>query len=163
MSRWKQGKANGISESEHKILQDWYKKRKISLLVTYMNTCLYKFEYTSIVISALFYYKYTIKVENPKLYYSLTLGAAFLLTPISSVIVGKYTDRTRDVRKVALILSFFNIVGNLFYVFPLFNWLPIFGRLLCGVPDGVKSALVGEYLSKFISLHKLLHTKILEE
>ena len=134
-----------LSQNKQQILQAWYMKRKKTLLVIYISTCLYLFEYSSIVISALYYYKYTIKVENPKLYYSLTLGAAFLLTPILSVIVGKYTDRTRDVRTVALILSFVNIVGNLLYVFPLFNnWLPIFGRILCGIPDGIKSAFVGE-------------------
>ena len=66
------------------------------------------------------------------------------MTPIASVIVGKYTDRTRDVRRVVLLLSFFNIAGNLFYVFPFYQWFPIFGRMLCGVPDGVKSAFVGE-------------------
>ena len=135
-----------LSQNEHQILQDWYIKRKKNLMVTYISECLYMFEYSAILISALYYYKDTIKVENPKLYYSLTLGAAYLLTPFSSVIVGKYTDRTRNIRKVALILSFFNIVGNLFYVFPLFNWLPIFGRMLCGVPDGVRPAFLGECL-----------------
>ena len=83
----------------------------------------------------------TIRVEHPELVYSLTLGAVYLLTPISSIIVGGYTDSTRDARNVALLLSFFNILGNLLYVFPVFNWFPIVGRMLCGIPDGVKTAL----------------------
>ena len=132
-----------ISQNEHSMLQDWYNKRKMNLIVIYFNTCMHIFEYSSIVISALFYFKDTLKVDNPNLYYSLALGAAFAFTPTSSIVVGKYTDKTRDVRRVALFLSLFNIVGNLFYVLPFFNWLPIVGRMFCGVPDGVKSAFTG--------------------
>ena len=133
-----------LTNEENETLQDWYKKRKNNTIITYINTCIYVFEYSAIVISALFYYKDTLKVSNPQLYYSLTLGSIYILVPVSSVVVGKYTDKTRDVRKVALFLSYFNIVGNLFYVFPVFNWLPIIGRMLCGIPDGVKSAFMGK-------------------
>ena len=131
---------------EDKILQDWYKKRRLNVVVTYFYMFMFIFEYSSIVISALFYFKDTLKVNNPKLYYSLALGAASFCTPISSIVVGKYTDKTRDVRRVALFLSLFNIVGNLCYVFPLVNWLPIVGRMFCGFPDGVKSAFTGKLI-----------------
>ena len=133
-----------LSDTEHEILKKWYKKRKINMFITYFNVCMYQFEYGSIVISAFFYFKNTLKVDNPNLYYSLTLGAMYLLVPLSSAIVGKYTDKTRDLRKVALFISFFNTIGNLLYVFPVFNWLPIVGRMLCGIPDGVKSAFEGK-------------------
>lgn len=133
-----------ILQNEQQILKDWYKKRKRNLIVIYFNTCMYIFEYSAIVISALFYFKNTLKVANPNLYYSLTLGAAFAFTPISTIIAGRYTDKTRNIRKVALVLSLFNTFGNLFYVFPFVNWLPIIGRLLCGIPDGVKSAFTGK-------------------
>ena len=131
------------SQNEHEILEEWYRKRRMNLLVTYFNTCMYQFEYASVSISALFYYTYTLNVVNPKLYYSLTTSATYYFGPISSIIVGKYTDRTRQVRKVALILSLFNIAGNLFYSLPFFTWLPVAGRILCGIPDGVKTAYFG--------------------
>ena len=133
-----------ISQEEKKILQAWYKKRTLNLIVTFINGCLYNFEYAVITISALYYFKDTIKVSNPALYYSLATGAMFVLDPISSIMVGKYTDRTRNVRKVALILAFFNIAGNLLYSFPFFDWIPIVGRLLCGIPDGIKAAYLGK-------------------
>ena len=133
-----------IQNEESKILQDWLKKRSRNVIVTYFYMFMFVFEYSSIVISALFYFKDTLKVENPNLYYSLTLGAASFFTPISSILMGKYTDRTRDVRRVALLITLFNFVGNIFYVFPVVNWLPIVGRLLCGIPDGVKSAFTGK-------------------
>ena len=136
-----------ITNKEKDTLQDWYKKRKNNMIIIYINTCIFVFEFSAITISALYYYKDTLKVSNPQLYYSLTLGSIYILVPVSSVIIGKYTDITRDVRKTALSVSYFNIVGNLFYVFPLFNWFPIIGRMLCGIPDGVKSAFVGELLS----------------
>lgn len=133
-----------ISYDENKILQDWYKKRKNNTIITYIFTSLYVFEYSAVIISALYYYKDTLKVSNPQLYYSLTLGSLYILVPISLIGVGKYTDKTRDVRKVALTLPTLNIVGNLLYVFPLFNWFPIIGRMLCGIPDGIKSAFMGK-------------------
>ena len=132
-----------LSQNEQEVLNDWYRKRRLNLIVTYFNTCMYQFEYAAVSISALFYYKYTLKVENPKMYYALTMGATYLIGPISPVVVGKYTDRTRKVRKIALTLSLFNIAGNLLYSLPFFTWLPIVGRILCGIPDGIKAAYYG--------------------
>ena len=149
-----------MKKQEEESLQDWYTKRRMNLIAIYFNTCLYQFEYSAISISALFYYTYTLKVGNPHLYYSLTMSAMFLFAPISPIIVGKYTDRTRQVRKAALILSLFNIAGNLLYALPFFTWLPIVGRILCGIPDGIKAAYYGMNLLFLLDKSKLLNAAL---
>ena len=45
-----------LSQNEQQILRAWYMKRKKTLLVTYLRACLYMFEYSSIIISELYYY-----------------------------------------------------------------------------------------------------------
>ena len=132
-------------EEEEAMLQEWYIKRRKTLIVIFVNCCLYLFEMSAIAISAMYYFQYTLKVHNIKLFYSCALAGTFLLMPFSCLLVGRFTDRTRRVRAVALFVSSFNIIGNLMYVFAFYSWLPIVGRILCGIPDGIKSAYIGMF------------------
>ena len=136
-----------LDQEEMKAVQCWYKKRRWFLFIAIMNACFYLFEYSAVTITAYYYFKLTLKVENPKLYFSLATGAMYILAPFSAVYTGRYVDRTRNLQKTTLLLSFFNLVGNLMYVFPVFKWFPIFGRFLCGVPSGMRPAFSGNLIS----------------
>ena len=139
-----------IDQKQNKILQDWYKKRKWFIIIATFNQCLYLFEFSALSLSALYYFTFTMKVENPKLYFSLTIGAMYVLCPFSSLFAGRYVDRTRNLRKITLLFSILNLLGNLMYVFPLLNWFPILGRFICGIPSGIRPAFTGEQLPNFV-------------
>jgi len=126
------------------LLRDWYRKRKITTIIIFIDKCLYAFEYSAIGITALYYYKYTIKADNPKLYYSLAMGAMFFLSLFASLFAGRYVDRSGNARKYMLITILLTVMGNFLYVLPFSKWLPILSRCLCGFADGAKPALEGE-------------------
>ena len=151
------GQRNKMKEEEKEeenILQNWYKKRRLSLVVIYVHNCLYMFEISAINISAFYYFKYTLKSPNPRLYFSLVTTAVFVLAPFSAVLVGRYVDRTRDLRKTLFVSTLFNVAGNLMYIFPVYDWFPIAGRILCGVPEGIKSAFKGVYILVLFTYYK---------
>ena len=133
-----------VKESEDEILKRWYSKRRWSLMVMYIHSSLYMFELSAITISSLYYFKYTIKTPNPKLYYSLVTSAVYVVAPFSAVLIGRYVDRTRELRKTVFTMALFNVLGNLMYIFPVFDWFPIVGRILCGIPDGIRAAISGK-------------------
>ena len=62
-----------MAEPEN-VLNSWYRKRKYNLIVFIVCKCLYAFEVSAITISALYYFQYVLKVEYPKLYYSIATG-----------------------------------------------------------------------------------------
>ena len=130
---------------EEQNLQDFYRKRRNNLIVYGIFKCLYAFETSAVSLSALYYFQYVVRVENPKLFYSLAVGAISLSSMIMSALVGRMVDRYRNLRKTSF-LAVLNVLGNLIYVFPFFNWFPIFGRFLCGIADGVRPAYLGEVL-----------------
>ena len=140
------GQRNKMKEEEKEeenILQNWYKKKKLSLVIIYMHDCLYMFEISAVSVSAFYYFKYTIKSPNPRLYFSLVTTAVFVLAPFSSVLVGRYVDRTRDLRKTLFVLAIFNVVGNLMYIFLHFM---IGSRLLVEYCAGIRASFKGVYI-----------------
>ena len=137
-----------INDEKHKltdeqILESWYRKRRNTTIIIFLDKCLYAFEYSAIGISGLYYYKFTIKADNPKLYYSIAMAAIFFVGIISAFFAGLYIDRTRKCREYLLVSNLFTIIGNLIYVLPFSKWLPIIGRAICGVADGAKPGCQG--------------------
>ena len=56
-------------------------------------------------------------------------NGAFL---VSSVLLGWWTDRSRDVRRIALVVNAFPIVGNLLYFVGFNVWVLLVGRIFSG-------------------------------
>ena len=133
-----------LSDNEEEVLQKWYKKRRYNLYVYTVCKCLYGFEYSAISISALYYFQYIIRVSNPKLYYSAAIGALFVSPVISSSWLGRYVDRSRNLRGAALCVACFNFAGNVIYVLPFVSWLPILGRFICGIAEGIDGTYQGK-------------------
>ena len=132
-------------QQEQEQLQDFYRKRRNNLIVYGIFKCLYAFETSAVSLSALYYFQYVVRVENPKLFFSLAVGALSSGSMITSALVGRMVDKYRNLRKASFI-SLFNVVGNFIYVLPFFNWLPILGRFLCGIADAMRPAYSGELL-----------------
>ncbi|XP_066935298.1 uncharacterized protein [Clytia hemisphaerica] len=145
----------------------WKLKRKLTVSIGIIYQCLYCFEYSSTAISALYYYKNSFNVENPKFYYGCSMAAIFLSAIISNYICGRVMDKTRDLRKVVLNLSLCNILGNLTYTLTWSPWLPVLGRFVCGIATGIGAAVTGEFnriykkkkeLAQMLSLKELIST-----
>lgn len=132
---------------EDVLLKDWYQKRRNTTIIVFLDKCLFAFESSAIGISALYYYQYTIKADDPKFYYSLAMGAMFFAALLTSVFVGRYVDRTRNIRGYMLITIMLAVIGNFMYALPFSKWLPIISRCLCGFADGGIPAIEGEFIT----------------
>ena len=116
--------------------KSWYRKRKLTTAIGIAQQCLIYFEYASVTISALYYYKNSFNVSNSNFYYGCTMAAIFVSGVISVKICGKHMDKTRDLRKIVMLLLICNIAGNLIYTTTFSPWCPIVGRLVCGLSTG---------------------------
>ena len=85
--------------TDDQILESWYRKRRNTTIIIFLDKCLYAFEYSAISISALYYYKFTIKADNPQLYYSIAMAALYIVSIFSAFFAGRYIDRTRKCRE----------------------------------------------------------------
>ena len=123
--------------------KNWFRKRKIMTILGIIQKCVYYFEYSAISVSVLYYYNNIIKVDNPKLFVGLALGAIFVSGTISTYICGRFMDKTRNLRGFGLLGLFCGMVGNLTYSLPFSPWCPIIGRLLCGLQAPIQSTFSG--------------------
>ena len=141
----KQQKSIKSSPEDAPALKEWYAKRRMFTVIYTVQQCLIYFEYTAISISALYYYKETYRVSNPSFFYGISMASLYPATIIFVKLCGRFTDRTRDIRRVAFVTIAFSAAGNLIYTMTYSKWLPIFGRLLCGSGDGFRTAMAGIY------------------
>ena len=121
----------------------WYWKRKSTTILGIIIKCFSTFEYMGISISALYYYQNSFHVSNPSLYYGWCMGAIFLSGAASALWCGRYMDKTRNLRKLFLVLMGFGTLGNILYTFTFSKWCPILGRFITGLNSGALTALAG--------------------
>ena len=133
-----------IEEQSEKEKRKWYTRRTLVSWIGLIQQSLLYFEHSAVLISALFYYQNLFDVENPKFYYILSLGSYMLSGMTSVMICGYYMDRTRNLRRICLTSLALLVIGNIVYVMTYSRWLPILGRLFCGINNGVRPPLTGE-------------------
>ena len=71
------------------------------------------------------------------------MGAMYASTFISVVMSAPYMDRSRNLRRITLATIVFSVIGNLTYTLSFSPYMPIFGRLLSSVKDGVRICALG--------------------
>eukprot|EP00111_Clytia_hemisphaerica_P001842 TCONS_00005171-protein len=127
------------------VIKKWKNKRWWMTLLTTIQSSLQFFEYSVFQITALFYFKKNFDLENPRLFYSISMGIIFASGLVSSVICGHYMDRTRDLRSIFIFTLTLNVLGNLMYTWTISPYFPVFGRFLTGFVCGVPTAATGEF------------------
>jgi len=125
------------------ILQEWYRKRRQTTIIGTLQKCIFAFEYSSVAISALYYYENTFKVANARLFYSITMAIMYFSATTSAIFLGRYMDKTRNLRKIASLSFTLSLAGNVIYILPFSKYLPILARALCGFADGIQPAMSG--------------------
>ena len=67
-------------------------------------------------------------------------------TAFSGILLGRYVDRTRNMRFVILLNLAVLAFGNLMYSIPYRIWWVIVGRFLCGVNESLQTTVCGKFL-----------------
>ena len=63
---------------------------------------------------------------------------------LGGFIIGRYTDRTRNLRRVFLINLLIVIIGNFLYSVPYCVAFLIVGRFLCGTNESMQTSIGGK-------------------
>ena len=97
-------------------------------------------EYSVILPSVLLYMK---TFDANSVFMGLVIAAYPFAGMISLPIFGWIYDKTKKTKQLILLLNLFQIVGNILYAIPLSKWLPLSGRFIAGLGDGVYSMCYG--------------------
>ena len=125
------------------IKRSWYQKRRFTTIFGIAQQCLFYFEYSAIAISGLYYYQSSFGISHSNFFYGCLMAALFFSSIFSVYICGRIMDRTRELRKIVMLLHACNIAGNLIYTTTFSPWCPVIGRLICGISIGAQVIFSG--------------------
>ena len=133
------------------ILKTWLRRRQSTFILGCVSVFLYGFEKTSVAISALYYFRddFPTTDGNANVFYGMAQSALYISAMFSEPCVGKYIDRTRNLRGVVCLATFINITGSLVYTINISSWLPVVGRLICGISEPVFTSFIGIYFPHY--------------
>ena len=73
----------------------------------------------------------------------MCLAANYVTAFFSSLMAGPYLDRTRNLRGFVLATALMSALGNTIYLVSISKWIPIFGKALSGLSEGVGPGFAG--------------------
>ncbi|XP_066913440.1 uncharacterized protein [Clytia hemisphaerica] len=124
--------------------EEWFKRRRLVAWFGLVQQALVYFEYSAVSISAMYYYKNTMGVTNPRFLYGFSMAVTYISIILSVILFGNYMDKTRNLRRIVFISISCSILGNILYTMSFNAWVTVFGRFLCGINEGGRVALTGE-------------------
>ena len=125
-------------------LAEWDKKRTRTYYV-YLVQALFNGLELTIVQGTLWSYLTTlIDVDNPKLFYNIINGIIFFAPIVFGSLVGRWVDKTRNLKFSLVILNTFILVGTLLYMLPFSPMFPTAGRMLHGCNFIIRSLMYSE-------------------
>ena len=130
----------------------WLKDRTIFKWLAFCMVALYAIELQCTKYFLLYYIKdrFNLTELDAVLYYSLTESLYAIAQIAGGVSLGRYSDRTRNTRKVVIGAMFISFVGNAIYVLQINIPLVIIGRIMMGFPECLQTAVVGKLASAII-------------
>ncbi|XP_066927856.1 uncharacterized protein [Clytia hemisphaerica] len=125
----------------------WTKLLKKTTYISYLLSFLNGLEANAVLIVLLYYLEESFKMtpDEVRLYYSLTEAFNALGQIFSGLLMGRYMDRTRNLKLSCLLILCATIVGNLLYSLPIHVLFIIIGRFLCGFNEAFQVAFCGEF------------------
>ena len=124
---------------------DIKKKRTLTKYIYYTVQLFNGLENSGIAISIIYYLQNDVKVSNAKVYASFIMAIFGGISSIASVLFGRYTDKTRNVKYSLLSIIFIAIIGNILYTFHSNICWVIIGRMLVGFIGAADTIISGKY------------------
>ncbi|CAG0889835.1 unnamed protein product [Darwinula stevensoni] len=118
------------------------KKRYITFAISFASNFIGGTEF-AIILPSIWRYLQQLGVTN-EAYLGLVTSSFSLASLFSGMLVGYWTDRSGDVRKIALFMNLFQIAGNLFYFIGFFPWILLLGRFISGIGAGLNTVMYAE-------------------
>ena len=125
-------------------MEEWQRKRKWIFINLCIGALAYGLSLNIYFPTEYYYLKYTVKVENPDLYFGLAQASLFLSGVVCSIIGSYYADYTKNIREICLFEDVLNVIGNIMYTLYYSPYLIFFGQLLIGTTSARMTSTVGE-------------------
>ncbi|XP_047145622.1 uncharacterized protein LOC105846705 [Hydra vulgaris] len=137
----------------------WIKKRKHTAIAFAIQSLILGIEYSVTLSTLWLYIKELVNTESPKLFYTLVSVMYTLSFFLSTPIIGRIVDRTRQVQVWFFICNCFLIFGNLFYSLHFSPWFLVIGRFLSGC-CGLSSVICAEIIRSYPSSETIFQLSI---
>lgn len=120
----------------------WKRKRLTSTVVCIAYNFVFGLEYTSILISLLYYLKGYFNPNTANFMYDIIVTISMLPGFLAGT-MGKVIDKTGNLKQWMCVVLLVITLGNLMYVVYFSIWFLIIGRFLTGVSIGLRSCIAG--------------------
>lgn len=124
--------------------QEWQMKRVTTTRAFHLQCVMLGMEYSVTFLSLWLYLNTLVETEHKEFFYSIISASYLLAAVLFSVLIGRWVDKTHNVRQTFLICNTLVIIGNFLYVLHYSPWLLVLGRLICGMGSPLRSVISGE-------------------
>lgn len=125
--------------------KQWLKERAYNRYIAYFVMFMAGLEISSVIVSMLYYLEtsFNYNMAEARFYFSITETFCGLGQICGGIMIGRYVDRTRNLKRVILLNLLLIMLGNLMYSLPISVYFVIIGRFFCGTNESLQTALGG--------------------
>lgn len=124
--------------------ENWLHQRTLTFIATCFTAYMYGTTLLIYFQTEYFYFKDTMKVKYPDLFFGLSWACLCSSGVLSSLAVSYYADKTRNIKRISICVSCLCILGNLMYTLYYSPYIVLTGQVLAGTIAARSVALVGE-------------------
>ena len=125
-------------------LEAWKRKRRATMIVTAIHRILFGIQYSNVFSTLWIYLTTLVETDRPYLWYSLISVSFHVSGMILTLVIGRISDRTRDIRACFLVTTALTIVGNVLYSLPFSIYYVFAGRFISGSIVATRPLVTGE-------------------
>ena len=134
--------------------QRWKKERLTFRYVSNIYVMIYNIECLVTNISMVYYLqeRYQPSGTEIALYYSVVQTYYAMVQMVGGLILGRYADRSQNIRLILLANLAVSTLCNFTYTLPVPLWIVLMARAFMGVPESIKSAVLGKRRNRFFMI-----------
>ena len=134
--------------------KEWVKRRNRNAYFSYFLLFLDGLETSAVTVIMLFYLedRFHLNPDQTRMFFSIAEMFNAVGQMTGGLLIGRYTDRTRNLRLVVLINLWATIFGNLIYAMPFSVVCIVIGPFLCGINESLQVAFGGRHSKSMIEL-----------
>ena len=136
---------NYININTNEKYQLWLRKRTIFHWVANVLILIYGISANISNLTFIFYIhdRFSISLQRVGFYYSISFTGNSLIQMVGSLILGRYVDRTGNIKLTIMFIILLSFICHLFYSFHPNIWVIVAANCLSGISEALQSAVLG--------------------
>ena len=126
--------------------QEWKKERSTFRYVSNFYVMLYNIECLVTNISMVYYIQERYPQPGAEIAFDYSVVQTFyaVVQMVGGLLLGRYADESRNIRSILLANLAISALCNFIYTLPAPLWIVLMARAFMGVPESIKSAVLGK-------------------